>query len=377
MQLLESVAEADGEPISPQLRWLLGKLVGGEGETDRPASGAFANEVLGMVEAWEGVGIVDDEDEDPRLGLEPARVLAIGLDLDDAADPICHAARALAERGQLLRVLEMLDTPHNAPGVVQAISDEVLEPGLLGRLLRDPILDLPLIGRVAEHAGGDAVEPLLDALAVSTDRTTRRRLLDILVQVGPLAEEALISRLDGAPWFLARNILATLGQFPKVHDPTPIFAALAHDDLRVRHEALKVLLRQAATRERAATEALLSGEEVLIRTALGALAGRCPPAVVGAVIAVLAHPNEECRLQAIRLLSDSSNPLVVPQLLRLVRTTGGLFRRTRLVSKSRTMLAALEVLARRWSNHRPVLTVLHLAEKSSDPDIREALGKGR
>jgi hypothetical protein len=66
---------------------------------------------------------------------------------------------------------------------------------------------------------------------------------------------------------------------------------------------------------------------------------------------------------------------VVPQLLRLVRTTGGLLRRTRLQAKSRTMLAALEVLARRWSNHRPVLTVLNLAEKSSDPDIRAALGR--
>jgi hypothetical protein len=39
------------------------------------------------------------------------------------------------------------------------------------------------------------------------------------------------------------------------------------------------------------------------------------------------------------------------------------------------MLAALEVLARRWSNHRPVLTVLHQAEKSSDAEIRAALGK--
>ena len=93
------------------------------------------------------------------------------------------------------------------------------------------------------------------------------------------------------------------------------------------------------------------------------------------MLGVLTHPNEELRLQAIRLLADSNNPLVVPQLLRLVRTTRGLFRRTRLQSKSRTMLAALEVLARRWSNHRPVLTVLHQAEKSSDAEIRAALGK--
>jgi len=45
------------------------------------------------------------------------------------------------------------------------------------------------------------------------------------------------------------------------------------------------------------------------------------------------------------------------------------------VETPEAMLAALEVLARRWSNHRPVLTVLHLAEKSSDVEIRAALGK--
>ena len=120
---------------------------------------------------------------------------------------------------------------------------------------------------------------------------------------------------------------------------------------------------------------LLSGEDGLIRTALGSLVEGCPPALMGSVIGVLTHPNEELRLQAIRLLAESNNPLIVPQLLRLVRTTRGIFRRTRLQAKSRTMLAALEVLARRWSNHRPVLAVLHQAEKSSDPEIRAALGK--
>ena len=375
MQLLESVAEADGEPISPHLRWLLGKLAGGEGGGDRPATGAFAGEVLGLVEEWDGIGIEDDEDDDPRLGLEPARVLAIGLDLDDASETVCHAARSLADRGELLRVLQMVDTPENAPTVVKVVSDAVLQPQLLSQLLQVMPLDFPLIMRVAVHAGAEAAGPLLDALATAEDRGTRRRLLDTLVQVGPAAERSLLAHLEGAPWYLTRNILTTLAQFPALADLGPVFTAFGSDDIRVRHEALKILLRQPASRERAASEALLSGEDALIRTAMGSLVDRCPPALVASVLGVLTHPNEELRLQAIRLLADSNNPLVVPQLLRLVRTTRGLFRRTRLQSKSRTMLAALEVLARRWSNHRPVLTVLHQAEKSSDAEIRAALGK--
>ena len=375
MQILESVAEADGEPISPHLRWLLGKLAGGEGSGDQPATGAFAGEVIGLVEEWEGVGIEEDEDDDPRLGLEPARVLAIGLDLDDASASICQAARMLADRGQLLRVLELLDTPQNAPAVVQVISDAVLQTDLLRQLLQTTPLDFPLISRVAVHAGAEAAGPLLDALATAEERVTRRRLIDMLAHVGPAGEHALVSRLEGAPWYLARNILATLAQFPPLTNVAPVFVAFGTDDIRVRHEALKVLLRQPVSRERAAGEALLSGEDVLIRTALGSLVDRCPPTLVASVLGVLTHPNEELRLHAIRLLAESNNPLVVPQLLRLVRTTRGLFRRTRLQAKSRPMLAALEILARRWSNHRPVVTVLHLAEKSSDVDIRAALGK--
>ncbi len=375
MQLLESVAEADGEPISPQLRWLLGKLAGREGASDQPAAGAFASEVLGLVEAWDGVGIEEDEEDDPRLGLEPARVLAIGLEIDNSSETVCHAARALADRGHLLRVLEMLDNPENTPAVAQRLADEVLGAGLLAQLLSVPTIDFPLITRVASHAGADAVGPLLDALASADDRTARRRLLDTLVQVGPAAEHVLVERLDSAPWYLARNILTTLAQFPSVTDTAPIFQAFNGEDVRVRQEALKVLLRQRASRDRAASEAILSGEDTLVRTALGSLDGNCPPALVGTVITVLAHPSEELRLQAVRLLADSNNPLVVPQLLRLVRTTGGFFRRTRLQAKSRTMLAALEVLAKRWSNHRPVVTVLNLAERSSDTDIRAALGR--
>ncbi len=375
MQILESVAEADGEPISPQLRWLLGKLAGTEGLGDQAATGEFAGEVLGLVEEWEGVGIEDDEDQDPRLGLEPARTLAVGLDLDDGSELTCHAARALADRGRLLRVLEMLDTTGNAPAVVEAVSDAVLQPGMLGQLLQAVPLDFALIARVAAHAGVDAADPLLDALAVAEERTTRRRLLDVLSQVGPGAERVLLRRLEGAPWYLARNILATLAHFPAVTDLGPIFAAFGSEDVRVRQVALKILLHEPASRARAASEALLSGDDVLIRTALGSLVDECPPALVAPVIGVLTHPNEELRLHAIRLLAESNNPLIVPQLLRLVRTTRGFFRRTRLQSKSRTMLAALEVLARRWSNHRPVLAILRQAEKSSDVEIKAALGK--
>ena len=372
--LLESVAEADGAPISPQLRLLLGKLAGVDGGTGTVASGAFVSQVGSLVEQWEGISVVPDEETDPRLGMEPARIVAIGLELNCAPVPVLSAAAALAERGQIAEALQLLDHEQNDPEIVQLISNTVLDPGLLARLLALPQPDFSLVERVALHTGAVAVGPLLDAIGLAGERSTRRRLLDLLVRIGPSAEAELLGRLDGAKWFLARNILFVLGQFPSIANIEPVFVAFADLHPRVRQEALKVLLRQSGARERAVIEALDGGDESLGRMALAALGGTCPPALMAQVISVLRHPNEGLRLQAIRLLAGATNPLVVPQLLALVRARKGLFRRQRLLPKSPVMLAALNVLAGRWRNHRPVLAALQLANKASDPEIRAMVG---
>ncbi len=373
LQLLESVAEADGEPISQHLRWMLGKLAGGEGPGDTPVSGAFATEVLGLIETWEGVDAADDEAE-PRLALEPARLVAIGLELALPGRAVLEAGARLSDRGQLLEVLQLLDHPDNDAATVDAIASAVLEPGLLERLLAEATPDFALVERIALRSGAASTGPLLDALSSASERGTRRRLLDVLVRIGPAAEESLLERLADAPWYLARNILAVLLHFPAITRLEPIFDAFVHPELRVRQEALRVLVRQPAARHRAITEALESGEESLGRIALAAIGGKCPPPLIAPVLAVLAVPNDDLRLQAIRAVSESQNPLVVPQLLNLVRARRGLFRRQRLMPRSPAMLAALEVLARRWSNHRPVVATLQLAARSSDGDIRAAIG---
>ena len=165
-----------------------------------------------------------------------------------------------------------------------------------------------------------------------------------------------------------------LAQLPPVADPQPILHALHHQEIRVRQEALKVLLRHPATRERAISDVLEGGDEAQTRIALTSLGGQCPPSLVAPVLAVIGHPNPELRLQAVRLLADSPSPLVVPQLLTLVRTRGGLLRRQRLLPATPVMLEALEVLAKRWANHRPVIAVLQLASRSSDAQVRAAVG---
>jgi hypothetical protein len=373
LQLLESVAEADGEPISAQLRWLLGKLaVGPDGGTS--ATPGFTAQVLSLVDQWEGL---EEEDagvaNDPRLRPDPVRVLALGLELEQAPPLVCRAAVTMANRGHLAEVLQLVDAPANHRGTADAITAAVMDPGLLERLLAAPSPDFALIERVVVRTRDAAVPVLLAALEAADSRTARRRLLDLLVHLGPMVEASLLARLDSAPWYLARNILGVLAQFPQVQDPQPVLRALQHPEARVRQEALKVLLRHPETRDRAIQEALEGGDEVHTRVALTSLGRRCPPPLVASVLSVLGHPNPELRLQAVRLLADTTSPLVVPQLLALVRTRGGLLRRTRLMPTTPLMLAALEILARRWANHRPVVGVLQLALRSNDPQVQAAV----
>lgn len=377
LQMLESVAEADGEPISSHLRWLLGKLAGAEGSQRALADGVFATEIMGLMETWDGVTDDIEYTGDPRLAAEHSRTVQLGLEIGRADTMVLTAARRLAERGYLSEVLQAVDHPGNDPDVSKAVAGAVLDADLLFRLISEPSPDWALIERVVGHTGISAVATLLTGLETADDRTTRRRMLDLLVRIGPPAEAVLLDRLDGADWHLTRNILAVLSQMPSVAGIERVLPLLRDPEQRVRLEALKVLLRSPATRRQAVAEALESGEPALVRTALASLAGTCPPELVAPVLGVLQMDDEDARMQAIRLIGDSDNPLVVGPLLGLVRERGGFLRRWRLSHKSPVMMSALGVLARRWPNHRPVLMVMQLAARAGDPEIRRTVGVTR
>src|SRR5690606_29413833 len=127
LQLLESVAEADGEPISQHLRWLLGKLAGTEGNQQALADGVFATEVMGLIEQWDGVSDDVGYRDDPRLAAEHSRTLHLGLEVGVASEPVIVAARQLAGHGHLFEVLRAVDAPGNDPEVERAIAAAVLD----------------------------------------------------------------------------------------------------------------------------------------------------------------------------------------------------------------------------------------------------------
>ncbi len=376
LRILESVADADGEPISPQLRWLLGRLAGTDGGR-AVREGGFATQVMALLEEWDGVVEEAAAERDPRVAVEDQRMLGLALETGTVTGDVTEAAQRLGLSGYLVEVLTMLDQPGNSPETVAAIRHAVLDRDLLAHLLTDQSPEWDTIAQVVIHSGAEAVDPLVDALGKSEERTVRRRLLDLLISIGPASETRLLQRLDGAPWYLARNILAVMTQLPVGREMPELAPLLRNDELRVRQEALKVLLRHPGTRDQAVREVLERGEVPMVRVALAGLGGSCPPGLVVPVLNVFALSDADLLLQAIRLIGNSDNPLAIPPLLDLVRVRSGLLRRWKLRPANPVMLAALEVLARRWPAHRPVMMTLQLANRSSDPAIRRAISRER
>jgi hypothetical protein len=374
LQLIESAAEADGAPISDHLRWLLGKLAGQEASPTSDRDGDFATQVMGLLEHWDGEAAEHFSSADTRLLAEPSRLIALGLELDLPAEAVMEAATRWARGSHLTDVLQLLDHPGNPSHAREELTAAVLDEGLMARLLAEASPDWALAKRALAIIGAAGVVPVLDLLDRTSNRSTRRRLIDLLVGVGAEAEDPLVDRLSGATWHLARNILAVLGQLPELARVEETAPMLVHEDARVRLEALKVLLQHASTRQRAVTDAIESGEPALVRVAMASLGGHCPPELVAPILSVLSDEDDDMVMHAIRLVGESGNPLVVTPLLDLVRERGGWFRRWRLAPTSPVMLSALSALARRWPNHRPVLPVLQRAARSNDEEILRAVG---
>ena len=116
--------------------------------------------------------------------------------------------------------------------------------------------DLVLLDRILAIVGFDAAAPLLDELATSRSRTVRRALLERLGKMGPAIATDVMARLDDQRWFVVRNLLALLEDWPE-HPPE--FTAMPyaiHPDPRVRRQALKLQLKMPAEREQAIAGAL-------------------------------------------------------------------------------------------------------------------------
>lgn len=399
LALVQAAASAQQQTISHSLLRMLTKLAdhADQGQTTVRANAdeTFRNAVNDLLNDWtlddpnpDNYTMVLDqlslpseaheatEPEVDHLGEAP-RILQMALELNVVGEAVWTAVGKMIEAGQLDELVASLD---NAPGdsmAAETIWVRLAEPELMSGILEQGDEHLDSVERILDMVGKFAIGPMLDALATTESRTMRHRLLNALTSLGDAVGPPAVNRLEGAEWFVQRNILivlAALPEWPAKFDPQ-IYAT--SEEARVRREALKLMI-QGTQRPELRPEGLVlslsDADDAVMRLGLTAALDGCPPAAEPSLAKILDHDDEELRVLAIRVFGTLRSARARDLLLKQVLAKKKWWRRTRLNQPSPEMLAALRGLATTWARHPEVQVVMSLAGRNAAPDIRSAAG---
>ena len=306
---------------------------------------------------------------------EAVRMVQMSLEVEALGPAVWESVWRIVEESGFPGLFHLLDSVPSENVAAQAIWDGIARPDIAAQLVKREPAEFASLDRLLPQMGLAAAEPLLDALAASGSRATRRGVLDRLIKMGPDIGPQVVGRLQDPRWFVQRNLLVLLDELPRWppgFSPAPY---TTHLDPRVRRQALKLQLRAPAERAQALATALKDGDPNLVRMALVAAQQSCPVSVVPMVAErvldrALAYG---LRVLGIRVLGSTRSPLALDTLLRLAEGGRKWWGGKKLAPKSPEVLATLAELAAGWGADPRAAAVLARARKSKDPEIRAAV----
>ncbi len=305
---------------------------------------------------------------------EGLRLMQIAVETNAAGDHVREAIELMLEARELTPLLDLLAGATDAPDTVTLARRHMASPEMLRRVLLEEPIDAVASQRLLDEVGPDAAAGLIDALAISESQGTRRLILERLAAMGGDIGPLLAERLPRVPWYVQRNLLALLARLKTL--PAGFNARVYAEDpeVTVRFQALSVMARQPKEREEAIHLALADADPRVVRLGLDAAAGGLPRQATTRLMVLINNTARplELRLRAIKLLAQAPTPATRDWLLERVLTKRTLFRGPRLTPKSPEMLAALEVLGRKWRAHPQAAYAVRLAEESGDPELAAA-----
>jgi hypothetical protein len=310
---------------------------------------------------------------DRPLSLEEAnRVLEIALEVDRGGAVLEVALRRLLRSGDVARAFELADGAPAESRVAREIEDFLVEPDNLRILLSGDDVDEAGLAAMVDRLGDRALDPLFDRLAGSESRTIRRKIFDRLTAMGDRVSATVMNYLEDPPWFVQRNMLALLLRMPTLPAGFSPLQHLAHDDARVRREALPLALRVPGARDEALRLGLADSDERIVRMTLLELQDGVPDAVVPTLIEKgLRDPVfPELSSLAARALGFSGRPEARDALM--AAAVEGEGDEMRIAPAGPAVLAALVSLRERWGDDPVAAPILERAEGSSDPRVRSA-----
>jgi hypothetical protein len=396
LEIVQAMAAASHKTVSDPLVRMLSKLAAhaeqGSGAARPQADEALREQVRSLLTGWSlddptpgeygqalhrmaGATPLFAAPAEASHATEPLRILQTGLEVGVLGPPVWRAVGRLVDDGRIGALMDGLERAPDAGAAAAPVWERVATPDVVGRLVATEPPDFSTLDRLLPRVPSPAFEPLLDVLAASASRTTRRGLLDRLARAPADVGAVVAARLArDAPWYVVRNLLVVLDALPALPPGFSAAPFAAHADARVRREALKLALKVPAERERALLGAIRDPDPRTARLALSATLDHCPPAAVPLAVAVARDPRgaPELRVLAIKVLGRTRDPGALDALLEL--TDGGttLLGRRKLPPRSLELLAAVMALTTGFATDRRARAVLALAAAAGDPDLRRA-----
>jgi len=398
MKILNAAASASSQNISTSLTRLLSKLsmhasTGSERVRDQ-ADTALRDNVEELINDWrledpnpdaytlildamaKAAPVFHEEVEEDDVPLTGAhRLVQMSFEVDAWGPTVAKAVSDLIERGEVSQLLKMADDAPEDSVVAGKLRDHLTSPSQLRRLLSGSDIDEPTLRAVVQRMGKVAIPTLLDALTESESRSVRRKVFDMLTQMGGDVGVEVMARLDEPRWFVVRNMLALVQRLPQ--KPVGFSAApfMEHKDPRVRREAFPLAIKDATIRVRALASGLADTDERLLRMALLEIQDSVAETLVPVLVKRVVRSDKPADLKAmgVRALRSSKSPLALEALLDLASAGRTILGRQKIAHSSPEVLAALQALDGSWSHDKRARELLQVAHRSKDPEIRKAV----
>jgi hypothetical protein len=392
LSLVEAASAASGKTISPTLLKLFAKLAThaqrGPAPMRAKADLVFRQRVKQLIEGWsleeapgespayEDLPHVQQTGDDPVpvYASDPDRIIRMSIELSVVELGTRRAVDRMIETNRIVELLDLVEALPANDLIARDLRKLIYARHTIRKVLSAEHIDYDLLARLAPGTGHDAVVLLLDALAEAKDRKVRAKLLDLVASLGPIIGPEVAARIHGAPWFVQRNLLRLLASLPSVPEGFSLEQCLAHPDPRVRHEGLKILLKDPSRREEALRRTLAAPDPPTLRLGIQSAVEDCPPSAVPRLIELMLMKDLESglRASAARAIAPVEDEHVVTALIKLCLARSFIPFYRRLAPKSPEMLVALQGLAAHWAYHPKAMPVLAKAARNKDTEVRKA-----
>ena len=391
IEWLEVAARANEQELSHHLLRLLAKLssLAQGNSVDALSEEAFRSAARDLVLEWElrdpnpaehlalldHIALFETSDDGPGIRdgglgeMGATRLVQMALEIGEAGDDALYAADQLVKEGRLVQLYGWIGAAPPSAATAR-LKEHLTSAQSVRAVLLGEAPDLPAAQMLLPTLEVHSSPVLLDVLDLSGDRRIRRMVYDRLVQIGPDIGPFVLARMDDASWYMLRNLLALLRE---VHTGVgwklphgKVSELMNHSHMKVRQEALRLLVADPVARGAAIWRALEDGDEAMALVALDAISNGTAPLSQELAVRILLfiereETGRELAARAIHALGTRRLPMVRDWLASHVVRRTAVLRRRVLQEEGPSVRAALEILGRLYRNDPAVAPILKLA----------------